>query len=70
LMLTINGINMVGVTWGIKCSNMWLVFSIHPNNINLIHKVWAKVSVRRNWKNTREDMQLLTIFFISLKRGQ
>jgi len=44
-MITINGINMVGVPWGTKCSNMWLVFLIHPNNINLIHKGKAKVNV-------------------------
>ena len=25
-MITINGINVVGVPWGTKCSNMWLVF--------------------------------------------
>ena len=44
-MITINGINIVGVPWGTKCSNMWLVFLIHPNNINLIHKGRAKVNV-------------------------
>ena len=44
-MITINGINMVGVPWGTKCSNMWLVFLIHPNNINLIHRGRAKFSV-------------------------
>jgi hypothetical protein len=44
--ITINGINMVGVTCGTKCSNMWLVFLIHPNNINLIHIGRARVSVR------------------------
>ena len=44
-MITINGINMVGVPWGNKCSNMWFVFLIHPNNINLIHRGRAKVSV-------------------------
>jgi hypothetical protein len=42
-MKAINGINVVGVPWGIKCPNMWLVFFfIHPNNINLIHKGRAK----------------------------
>ena len=45
-MITINGINVVGVSWGTKHSNMWLVFLIHPNNINLIHRGTAKVSVR------------------------
>ena len=44
--ITINGINMVGVSWGTRCSNMWLVFLIHPNNINLTHKGKARVSVR------------------------
>ena len=44
-MMTVNGISMVGVPWGTKCSNMWLVFLIHPNNINLIHRGRAKVSV-------------------------
>jgi hypothetical protein len=28
-----------------KCSNMWFVFLIHPNSINLVHKVSARVSV-------------------------
>ena len=28
---------MVSVPWGTKCSNMWLVFLIPPNGINLIH---------------------------------
>jgi hypothetical protein len=40
-----NGINIVGVPCGTGCSNMWLVFLIHPNNINLIHRGRAKVSV-------------------------
>jgi len=31
--ITINGINIVGVPWGTECSNIWLVFLIHPNNI-------------------------------------
>jgi hypothetical protein len=44
-MITINGISMVGVPCGTRCSNMWLVFLIHPNNINLIHKGRAKVNV-------------------------
>ena len=44
-MVTINGISMVGVPCGTKCSNMWLVVLIHPNNINLIHRGRAKVSV-------------------------
>jgi hypothetical protein len=44
--ITINGINIDGVPWGTRCSNMCLVFLIHPNNINLIHKVRARVNVR------------------------
>jgi hypothetical protein len=44
-MITINGINIVGVPWGTRCSNMWFAFLIHPNNINLIHRGRAKVSV-------------------------
>ena len=43
--ITINFINIVGVPWGTKCSNMWLVFFIQPNNINLIHSGKATVSV-------------------------
>jgi hypothetical protein len=44
-MITINVINMVGVPWGTKCSNTWLIFLIHPNNINHIHRDKARVSV-------------------------
>ena len=33
-MITINGINIVGIPCGTKCSNMWLVFLIHPNDIH------------------------------------
>ena len=44
--ITINGISMVGVPWGTRCSNMWLMFLIHPNSINLTHKGKASVSVR------------------------
>jgi hypothetical protein len=43
--ITINGINMVGVPWGTKYSNMWLVFFIYPNNINLILIGRASVNV-------------------------
>lgn len=42
---TMNGINMVGVPCGTRCSNIWLVFLIQPNNINLIHNGNASVSV-------------------------
>jgi len=44
--ITINDINMVGVPWGTRCSNMWLVFLIHPNSMNLTHRGKARVSVR------------------------
>lgn len=44
--ITINGISIDGVPWGTRCSNMWLVFLIHPNNINLIHSGKARVNVR------------------------
>jgi len=44
-MMTINGISMVGVPCGTRCSNMWLVFLIHPNSINLSHRGNARVSV-------------------------
>jgi hypothetical protein len=44
-MITINGINIVGVPCGTKCSNMWLVFLIYPNNMNLNHTGKAKVNV-------------------------
>jgi len=43
-MISINGFNIVGVPWGNKCPNMSLVLLIHPNNINLIHKVRARIS--------------------------
>jgi hypothetical protein len=39
------GINIFGVACGTKCSNMWLVFLIHPNNMNLLHSGRARVSV-------------------------
>ena len=44
-MITINGISMVGVACGTKCTNMWLVFLIHPNNVNLMHRGRAKISI-------------------------
>ena len=40
-----NGISTVGVPCSTKCSNMWFVFLIHPNNINLTHSGKARVSV-------------------------
>ena len=36
---------MAGVPCGTKCSNIWLVFLIHPNNIKLIRSGRAKVNV-------------------------
>jgi hypothetical protein len=48
-MMTISGINIVGVPCGTRCSNMWFVFLIHPNNINLTHRGSASVSVRARW---------------------
>lgn len=44
-MITINGISMVGVPCGTRCSNMWFVFLIHPNSMNLTHSGRASVSV-------------------------
>ena len=44
-MITIIGINTVGVPCVTKCSNMWLVFLIRPNNINLTYRGRAKVNV-------------------------
>jgi hypothetical protein len=44
-MITVIGINTADVPNGTKCSNMWLVFLIRPNNINLIHRGRAKFSV-------------------------
>ena len=44
-MITINGMNKVGVPWGTKYSNMWLVFLIHLNNINPIQRGRARVCV-------------------------
>jgi hypothetical protein len=48
-MMTMNGINIVGVPCGTRCSNMWFVFLIHPNSINLTHRGSASVSVRVRW---------------------
>ena len=45
-MITMNGISIVGVPCGTRCSNMWFVFLIHPNNINLVHRGSASVNVR------------------------
>ena len=44
-MITINDSSMVDVPWGTWCSNLWLMFLIHPNNINIIHRGKTKVSV-------------------------
>ena len=48
--ITMNGISIVGVPWNTICSNMWFVFLIHPNNINLIHK--GKACVSDVWQKT------------------
>jgi threonine/homoserine efflux transporter RhtA len=42
---TMKGISGVGVPWGTGCSNMWFMFLIHPNNINVTHRGRARVSV-------------------------
>ena len=44
-MMTINDINIDVFPCGTRCSNMWLVFSIHPNSININHIGRARVSV-------------------------
>jgi hypothetical protein len=44
-LITIDGINVVDVPCGTGCSNMWLVFLTQPNNVNIIHRGRAKVSV-------------------------
>ena len=43
--VTVYGVGIAGVLWGTKCSKMWFVFLIHPNNINLTHSGKASVSV-------------------------
>lgn len=48
-MITMNGISIVGVPCGTRCSNMWFVFLIHPNNMNLVHRGSASVNVRVRW---------------------
>jgi hypothetical protein len=42
---TMNGIKAAGVPCGTRCSNMWFVLLIHPNNINLTHNGNARVNV-------------------------
>lgn len=44
-MTTIKGISIEGVPCGTRCSNMWLVFLIHPNSMNLSHRGNASVNV-------------------------
>jgi hypothetical protein len=41
----IQSINVVGVPWGTRFSNMWLVFLIHPKSMNLTHSGRASVSM-------------------------
>jgi hypothetical protein len=43
---TMKGIRGAGVPWGTKCSNMWFMFLIHPNSMNVTHSGSARVSVR------------------------
>jgi hypothetical protein len=40
-----NGIKAAGVPCGTRCSNMWFVLLIYPNNINLTHNGNARVNV-------------------------
>jgi hypothetical protein len=42
---TINGINILGVPCGTRCTNIWWVLLIHPKIINLNHSGRASVSV-------------------------
>lgn len=42
---TMKGISGAGVPWGTRCSNMWFMFLIHPNSINVTHRGKASVSV-------------------------
>lgn len=42
----IKGINIIGVPWGTKWLNIWLVFFSHPNIKSLVHKGRAKVKLR------------------------
>ena len=46
-MITMKCVSMVGVPWGTRCSNVWFVFLILPNNINLTHSGKASVSNER-----------------------
>jgi hypothetical protein len=66
-MITINGINIVGVPCGTRCSNMWLVFLIHPNNMNLIHKGRARVSVLLAHQHTQQ-FNLTQLMLIAIQQ--
>jgi hypothetical protein len=46
---TINGINAEGVLWGTRWANIWLVWLIQPNSINVSHRGKAKVKVKEMW---------------------
>ena len=46
---TIKGIKTLGVPWGIKWQNIWLVLMIQPYSIKLIHKGRLRVSVNVKW---------------------
>lgn len=43
-MIIINVINIADVYYGTNCLNIWLVFLIHQNNMNLTHRSRATVS--------------------------
>lgn len=46
---TINGIRMGGVPWGTKWANIWIVWLIHPYNMNLNHNGSARLRVIVKW---------------------
>ena len=52
--ITINGINIVCAPWGTECSNISLVFSIHPNNV--IHKGRASANANANANNNNNNI--------------
>lgn len=46
---TIKGIKIGGVPWGTRWARRWIVWLIHPYNINLNHNGKAKVNVKIRW---------------------